>query len=346
MMKSFWARPVLIALGIAAATGCATTPQYGIRPTPTPVETSEAHQIEMEISRVQAAEFEKQGTYPLRTGESVQGFDVVSIALRLAKVTERPYLPYQVILYDDKDPNAAALADGRIYVSTGMLEYLKGRGSNPNELAFILGHELGHTVAQHVVQRYETLAQQQMLINALSAGAAAVTKDGSGGAQRTVVTIASVLQQVSLSGHSQQQELEADQLGVRYVMRAGFDPLAALSLFEDFKRFDSPSGLLRTHPYSDLRREYVERYLIDIGVLSPPAAPQEQPSAQNNPAPPRFQQAPLLVTPGVPMIIPAAPANPRTARLKDLRDAQKLYPRDSISWKNLQQQIEELEKGR
>jgi hypothetical protein len=82
-------------------------------------------------------------------------------------------------------------------------------------------------------------------------------------------------------------------------------------LFDDFERFDNPSPILRSHPYSQTRREYVERYLAELGQPVQPA-----------------------ITPVV-----------NHQKIKDLRDAQKLYPRDSISWKNLQKQIEELERN-
>ncbi len=302
-----------------AAAGCAVTPQYTIRPTPVPVETPEAQQIEREISRVQAEQFEELGARTLQQGQRVKGLDVVGIALQLARVTERSYLPYRVLMYRSEDPNAAALADGRIYISDGMLDYLAERGAKPDELAFILAHELGHTVAQHIVQRYQTLQRQQLLIGALAAGASSLSKDPVNAQKlgERVVNVGSLLQQVSLSGHSQQQELEADQLAVRYVMRAGFNPRSALDLFDDFQRFDNPSAILRTHPYSQTRREYVEQYLVDIQTDASPAI--EGSSASQDAL---------------------------SVKIKNLRDAQKLYPRDSVSWKNLQKQIEDLERPR
>jgi predicted Zn-dependent protease len=85
------------------------------------------------------------------------------------------------------------------------------------------------------------------------------------------------------------------------VIKAGFDPKAALALLEDFSRFENPSPFLRTHPYAAQRRADLQRYVSDSGAL------------------------------------------PATDRIKQLRDAQRLYPVGSVSWKNLQRQIEELE---
>ncbi|MBI2495186.1 MAG: M48 family metalloprotease, partial [Candidatus Omnitrophica bacterium] len=210
--------------------GCAT-PQYAVRATPVPEESVEALQIERAISAVQAQGFERQGARPIQEGERLWGFDVQSTLERLSRVTERPQLAYRAYLYQDRDPNAAALADGRIYLSNGMLSYLAGRGSREEELAVIISHEIAHTVAQHLVKRYRWLQQQGLLMTLVAAGASAVTGDAGSSARelgRLALDVVSMLQDVANSGYSQDQELEADQLGIRYVMRAGYDPRAAL----------------------------------------------------------------------------------------------------------------------
>ena len=338
----------------ALSAGCAT-PQYAIRQTPAPDESAGAIQIERTISAYQAKEFERQGARPIGLDEPLQGFAVQRIVDQLSRVTERAALHYRAFLYHDKDPNAAALADGRIYISTGLLDYLGSRlpappqnvggaqaggsradepfdssrrggtrsGRNPerkpkDELAFVLGHELGHTVAQHLVKRYRTVEQQQLLMALLAAGASVATRNAGAGAQeagRLALDVASLLRDVANSGYSQEQELEADQLGIRYVIRAGFDPRAALDLLQDFARFDNPWPFLRTHPYISLRRGYLERYLQDAGYLGAPVAPVSS-QAQGS------------------------------ARVRELRDVQKLYPVGSVSWKNLQRQIDALEDSR
>ena len=303
---------------LVALVGCAT-PQYAVRPTPMPEESHDALEIERGISAVQAKEFEQQGARPLGANESLRGLPVQSLVDRLSRVTERPGLRYRAYLYSDNDPNAAALADGRIYISTGMINYIAGRGGRVDELAFVLGHELAHTVAQHLVKRYRVMQQRQLLVSLVAAGASAVAQQAGPAVQQAgqlAVTAASLVQDVANSGFSQEQELEADQLGVRYLIKAGYDPKAALDVLKDFERMDSPSPFLRTHPYASLRHAYLERYLMEAGYLG--------------------------VTPS--SVAPApAPSGARAERLKQLRDTQRLYPEGSVSWKNLQRQIEQLE---
>ena len=303
---------------------------------PVPEESAAAIDIERSISAIQAKEFEREGARPIGPDEMLWGFQIPRVIERLSRVTERPNLLYRAYLYTDRDPNAAALADGRVYLSTGMLDYLASRGSRADELAFILGHELAHTVAQHLVKRYRLLQQQQLIMAIVAAGASTVTRDGSQGLEqvgRLAVDAASVVANVAASGYSQEQELEADQLGIRYVMRAGFKPQAALDLLRDFARFETPSPFLRTHPYITTRQEYLQRYLTE---------PFDSASPRSGRMPSEVE-AELGALTG-----PASPAGPPARsdldeRRGQLLKAQQLYPRGSVSWQNLQRQLDELD---
>ena len=315
----------LLTAHLLTVLGCATiTPQYAVRPTPTPDESPSALAIEREVSAVQGDEFDQQGSRRLGLEERPGGLPVQSIVDRLSQVTERPALHYRTYRYTDTDPNAAALADGRIYISSGMIEYLSGRRRGTDELAFVLGHELAHTVAQHLVKRFATLQRQQVVLGLIAAGASAVTQNASPGIQqagRLAVDATSLLQDVALSGYSQDQELEADQLGIRYVIRAGFDPTAALGLLDDFARFDNPSPFLRTHPYSAQRRADLVRYLEDT----------QRQDAGAGSVPGRQESG-------------GRPTGAVEEQRRRLRQLQQLYPKDSVSWNNLQRQMDALDR--
>lgn len=309
------------------ASGCAT-PQYAVRQTPVPDESAAAIQIERSISAVQANDFEQQQARLIGAHEVLYGLPIQSIVDRLSRVTERPGLSYRAYLYVAQDPNAAALADGRIYLSTGMLSYLAERpprlqqeagrgGGRQDELAFVLAHELAHTVAQHLVKRYRMLQQQQLLMALVAAGASTASRNASSDVQqagRLALDVASMLRNVANSGYSQEHESEADQLGIRYVIRAGWKAPAALDLLKDFERFDTAGPFLRTHPHPAQRRADLQRYLKETGALGGRPSPAAAPMAGATHA----------------------------RRVKALRDAQALYPRGSVSWQNLQRQMDAL----
>ena len=302
----------------AMIAGCAT-PQYAIRGAPQPNESSAVVQIERTVSAAQAETFEAKGAKAILPEDRPWGLDVTGTLNRLTTVTERPNLRYRPWLYQDPFPNAAALADGRVYLSTGMLKYLESRASRPDELAFVLSHELAHTVAQHLVKRYQALQRQQILLSLATTAASLATANTSQTGQRigrAAVDVASIVNKLAISGYSQDQELEADQLGARYMLRAGYDPRTALDLLQDFSRTENSNSwpLFRTHPYAAKRRVDLQRYLAEI----------------NRPA----ASAPKVF---------AATVEEKT---RQLRDVQKLYAPSSISWRNLQSQIEALEAAR
>ena len=289
-----------------ACAGCAI-PEYALRPEPAPIESAEVHEFERQVSAVQARDLERRGARTIRPGERLWGFDIDRIVQRLSRVTERPSLVYTVRLIPERDPNAAALADGRVYLTNGMLHYLASRGSRESELAFIVGHELAHINAQHLLQRYQYLQRQSLVAELVGLGLAVATREASGTAQQLGVLArdaVTIVNDLAISGYSQQQELEADQLGMRYCLKAGYDPQAALTMVEDFKRFDRPTIFLSTHPYTELRAEYLRRYLQDL--------------------------------------------KGRAGSLEDqhrqLRQAQRLYPPGSVSWQNLQKQLDALDR--
>lgn len=295
--------------------GC-VTPEYAIRATPAPDESPWAKEIERTISAYQARELERQGVRAVARGERIFGFDLQRTVDSLSRVTERSALQYRVFLLQDNDPNAAALADGRVYVTTGMLNYLASRGSRESELAFILAHELAHTVAQHLIQRYRQLQQQKLMLAVVGLGTAVAAREGGTQAKRIsdlAYDVASLVNDVIVSGYSQEQELEADQLGIRYVIRAGDDPWAALELLEDFRRFEVPWPFLRTHPYIERRRQDLSRYLTESGVITP--------RSQTSDSRGSIEET-----------------------RRRLLEAQKFYPVGSQSWRNLQQQLKALER--
>ncbi|MBI4354652.1 MAG: M48 family metallopeptidase [Candidatus Omnitrophica bacterium] len=288
-----------------ALSGCAT-PQYAIRPTPTPDESEWVVDLERTISAYQAQELERQGSRLIHAGERLWGFDVASVLRRLSRVTERPSLPYRVFLLQDRDPNAVALADGRVYVTSGMLNYLSSRGSREDELAAIVSHELAHTVAQHLIRRYRQLQQQQLLMAVVGVGTAIASQQGGSSIGSLANDAASLVTSVANSAYSQDQELEADQLGARYMARAGYDPYSAVAVLRDFRRF-APGGIfLSTHPDPERRAQDLERFLTET--------------------------TPASSTP--------ASVEPQRQRLKA---AQRLYPAGSLSWQNLQRQLDDLD---
>ncbi|MES9902215.1 MAG: M48 family metalloprotease, partial [Sedimenticola sp.] len=191
---------------------------------------------------------------------------VQQVGQRLAAVSDRK-LPYEFVVVNDGSPNAWALPGGKIAVNRGLLVELK----NEAELAAVLGHEIVHAAARHGAKRMETglLLQGAVAV----AGIATRESDYSQLAVGAAAMGASLLSQ----RHSRGAELESDYYGMLYMVRAGYDPRAAIGLQETFVRLSKAgesnwlSGLFASHPPSAERvaknRETAEQLRGNGGEL-------------------------------------------------------------------------------
>ena len=135
----FTALPAL-ACALTTLVGCATNPATGRREITL---MSEAQEIALG-KESDAQVRQEMGLYD---DPDLQRY-VSGIGLRLAKLSERPNLPWQFAVVDQAAVNAFALPGGFIYVTRGILPYLDSEA----ELAGVLGHEIGHVTARHSAQ--------------------------------------------------------------------------------------------------------------------------------------------------------------------------------------------------
>jgi predicted Zn-dependent protease len=212
--------------------GCATNPVSGKR----------------EFSLVSAAQEESIGRegYPAVVSEYGLYDDarlaafVDSMGQALARVSHRPDLQWRFTLVDDPSVNAFAMPGGYIYVTRGILAHLNSEA----QLAGVLGHEIGHVTARHTAQR---ISQQQLAGLGLGlAGAFSETFRRYSGAAETALGL------VFLK-YGRDDETQADQLGVDYATRAGYDPREIPGTYAMLKRVGEASGqriptFLSTHP--------------------------------------------------------------------------------------------------
>ena len=151
---------------------------------------------------------------------------VSQVGQKLAKVSDRPDLPYEFVVLNSSVPNAWALPGGKIAINRGLLMELEDEA----QLASVLGHEIVHAAARHSVQRM----QQGMLISAGVAGLGFALSDNEWAG--LIMGGAAMGAQLALAQYSQGDELESDHYGIRYMKAAGYDPQAAVELQEVFVR--------------------------------------------------------------------------------------------------------------
>ena len=149
------------------------------------------------------------------------------------------------------DVNAWCMPGGKIAVYTGLIQKL-----NPtdDELAAVMGHEMAHALREHSREQ----ASQQMAEGLGLSVLGAVTGLGD-----TAMNLAQMVTQVTLDlPHSRTDETEADRIGVELAARAGYDPRAAVSLWQKMQKLggSQPPQWLSTHPSNETRVADLQNY--------------------------------------------------------------------------------------
>jgi predicted Zn-dependent protease len=171
----------------------------------------------------------------------------------LVDVLPEPHGERSIAVFQDPRPNAFALPGGKVGINLGMLRVTR----TPDQLAAVIGHEIGHVLADHSNERRtQELAVQGglMLVDLLaedpgSAGHVVLRKALALGAKFGV-----------LLPYSRTHETEADLMGLELMARAGFDPRASLELWRNMAVAGGgqPLEFLSTHPSHESRPEDLE----------------------------------------------------------------------------------------
>jgi predicted Zn-dependent protease len=162
---------------------------------------------------------------------------VADLCRRLEERLRPPHHRFHCDVLRAGEPNAMALPGGFIFLSTSLVDLCERR---PDELAFVIGHEMAHVVRGHAWDR----TVQQTGLQALSVVASRAGPVGAWLRQQGM--------QLLLSAHSRDGELEADELGARLAAAAGFSTAGALSLLRRLEHFGpDPAALgqyFASHP--------------------------------------------------------------------------------------------------
>jgi beta-barrel assembly-enhancing protease len=239
MRRHVWRAGTVVVMAVGFfATGCATNPA---------TQKKELSLIsrdqEIALGNQAAPDFEKQfgGKVP---NEALQQY-VRGVGAKVAAVSDRP-MPYEYALLASDVPNAFALPGGKVYVTAGLMKMM----TNERQLASVLGHETGHIAAKHSVAGIQRQMGAQVLVEI--AGYAMGSQGADAGQVAQLAT-----NMVNLK-YSRDDEYEADQLGIRYMSRAGYNPWGMVELLTALNGLDqsNPGWLAemsQTHPLTPKR---------------------------------------------------------------------------------------------
>ncbi|NWO08395.1 MAG: M48 family metalloprotease [Alteromonadaceae bacterium] len=255
-MRTIFPKVVALLVTVMALAGCSVNPVTG----------------ERELSLVSENQERSIGAEQYVPTQQTQGGQfyidpeltvyVREVGQKLARVSDRPDLPYEFVVLNNSTPNAWALPGGKIAINRGLLVKLEDEA----QLASVLAHEIVHAAARHGAQRM----QQGMIISAGMAGLGLALSDNEWAG--LVMGGAAVGAQVALAQYSQGDELESDAYGIRYMHEAGYDPQAAVELQELFLALSKGQesswleGLFATHPPSAKRVEENRKLARELGA--------------------------------------------------------------------------------
>ncbi len=257
-MKNFLGRNILLVLAlvtlVAGFTGCTTVPvtgrsQFNLM---TPGQ-------EMQLGLSSFTELKKQT--PVSQNAAANAL-VQKVGRRIAEVAkgDMPGAQWEFVVFESKEVNAFCLPGGKVGVYTGILPITKDEAG----MATVLGHEIAHAVARHGGERMTEAMALQLGGEVLN-----VSLANSDPRWKAVAGLAyGVTSQVGLAlPHSRGQESEADEIGLRYMARAGYNPEAAVAFWQRFAAFNAQQqgnntpAFLRTHPTDETRIRQLQEWM-------------------------------------------------------------------------------------
>ncbi len=165
---------------------------------------------------------------------------VVRVGKKIVSKCDRKDIPYKFFILDTDMVNAFAGPGGYVYVTTGTLMFMK----NEAELACILGHEVGHITERHAAKRMREVMGYKILAVGLAVGGVDIAGQ-----------ILGLGMNLALNGYSQKNEYEADEKGIIYANRAGYNPHAMQNLFlrleeksKNKNEYNTFNRMLSSHP--------------------------------------------------------------------------------------------------
>lgn len=233
-MRMTWLLLTMLAGGLLLTCGCEN-----------PLEID--RQTEIDIGREAAAELEKEQGL---VSDPAALARVTRIGRRIAAVTEEPDLPWSFKILNQQQANAVALPGGFVYVTKGMLDYVKSE----DELAGVIAHEANHVAHHHAKAGIERAMARGLLVELATRRSSETLRQAAG-----------IALDLQLREGYRDKEYEADRFGVTYAHRAGYRARGLRDLLQQLheKQGDPHrvTWLLQSHPPLSKRVERLDEYL-------------------------------------------------------------------------------------
>lgn len=242
----------LAAGSVVAISGCTTNPETG------------RSQLIL-VSEQQLAQLAAGSWRQLRQQEKVSrnpqsNAQVQRVGRRLAPAAGLDVNRMEFAVFDSEEKNAFVLPGGKVGFYEGILDIM----DNDDQVAVVMGHEMGHVTGKHAAERFS-----QTIVAEVGLQAAAIALENND--VRASREIGAVLGLGVMFGlilpYSRKHELEADNLGIRYMQKAGYNPTQAVPFWQKMagESKSRPPEFLSTHPDPATRIEAIRQQLRNMG---------------------------------------------------------------------------------
>jgi len=181
---------------------------------------------------------------------------------RIAAVSDNPELPYEVDVYSTDVVNAMAAPGGKIIVFEGLWHPQKGLAKTDDEIAAVIAHEIAHVNCRHST---ESMTRNMLYGGAFAVGSAIAKSKDYDTAAYVLGGAFIAYEGLMVTKFSRTDEYEADRVGMMYMAKAGYDPRAAVRIWERAAsgggRSGSPLDMLSTHPNDAARMQALKQQL-------------------------------------------------------------------------------------
>lgn len=184
---------------------------------------------------------------------------LAEVGNKIVAVCDRKDITYHFKVIESDQVNAFAAPGGYVYFYTGLLREMKSE----SEMAAVMAHEISHVVGRHSVKRLQ---------KALGMAVAYELVFGGEGAGKALDAAIGVGMSLVFADYSRDDEREADNFGIQYMVKAGYDPNGATAMFETLARLGGSSGgsvfenLISSHPQT---QERIKNARAEIAAMKP-----------------------------------------------------------------------------
>jgi len=239
--------------------GCSTYNSFVESTTPYLFSPSDEIKLGSQVFAQTRTSMKEQGVP--RNANPTQVKKIRDMVKRIAAVSDQPNFPYEVDVYSTNIVNAMAAPGGKIIVFEGLWDPQKGLAKTDDEIAAVLAHEIAHVTSHHSA---EAMTSNMILGGSLAVAAAIAQSKEADTASNILGGAFIAYEGLLVTKFSRRNEFEADHLGMMYMAKAGYDPHAAVRIWERAANKGpggSPLDMISTHPNDSARLQALRKQL-------------------------------------------------------------------------------------